>query len=628
MEYTIDADQARGVFLVSWPNKSPITEAQFHGMGGRFEDFNCYRFHLDSSFVAVLRWIKEQEGKAKVTSDAKQAVASLKQDRQRVKELAHADSDAELPFEVLRDAPYLAKNLRNYQRACVAFTKPISGLLLADEPGSGKTAMTIASLIGAGIEGDILVLSPSAATQITWPAELAKWSSKDEILRVVGSKKQREAMLSQLQRKSKKRRRWVLCNIEMVRAEYISKGTYRYTYPELFFLDYGTKMKNPRKWASIVCDESHRALVTQKSRAYEQKQTRCGIGKLSVQEGGKRIAISGTPFRGKIENLWGTLNWLFPDQYKSYWDWVNKWFYTENQFFGGSKITSINPNMKTQFFDSIAPFMLRRTKSEIAPELPPKMYAGTTVGGLTGHWLEMSPKQRKAYQEMREEAVALLDNGSLVANGVLAEMTRLKQFATCYGKIDMVQDSEGYDVPVFSPDLPSNKLDWLMSFIDEIGIDPGAPEASPDNRKIVVASQFTSVIDRFADHLKKHKYRVLKITGKVSQADREKAVEEFQSDGGAQILMLNTKAGGVALTLDRADDLVVLDETFIPDDQEQVEDRIHRVSRNHNVTIHYVRSLGTIEEKIAQLTMDRNYIEKEILDGERGIEFARRLIED
>lgn len=624
MLFTVDVDG--NFFIVSWGEKSPKTEQMFYRMGGVFRDFNKYRFPLDGGFSGVLRKIKDVEGKVRVTTAAKDAAKAIREDRRRIEELSHADSDADLPDVLVADAPVLAGALRNYQRACVKFTESISGLLLADEPGAGKTAMTIASLIGAGVEGDILVLSPSIATQVTWPEEISKWAPSDEILRVVGTRKQREAVLSQLQRKSAKKRRWVLCNIEMAKVLYKGDGRYDYQYPELFFLDYGSRKSNPRLWASIVCDESHRVLVTNKAQAYKQTQNRCGLGKLSVVEGGKRIAISGTPFRGKLQNLWGTLNWLYPDQYRSYWKWVDRWFDTETGYFDEVKIQGVPEEKKPLFYQSIAPFMLRRTKAEIAPDLPPKQYAGTNIGGLVGHWVEMSPKQKKAYQQMKEEAVALLDSGSLVANGVLAEMTRLKQFATSYGKLSMVVDDEGFENPVFTPELPSNKLDWLLSFIDELGIEPGKATPSEGNRKLVVASQFTSVIDTFADYLIAKKYRVLRITGKVTQKEREKAVQEFQTDGGAQILMLNTKAGGVALTLDRADDLVILDETFIPDDQEQVEDRIHRVSRVHNVTIHYVRSLGTIEEKIARLTSDRNDLEKEILDGERGVKFARKLI--
>ena len=358
------------------------------------------------------------------------------------------------------------------------------------------------------------------------------------------------------------------------------------------------------------------------------------MGKLLVKEDGLRVALSGTPFRGKPENLWGTLNWLFPDKYTSFWKWVSQWFETSAGFFGGTEISELADDRKADFYKSIQPFTLRRTKSEIAPDLPPKSYAGSVPpgieyepeqhDGLVGHWLDMSAKQERAYREMEEYATAALESGTLVANGVLSELTRLKQFATSYGQLEIKQDADGFDIPVFKPSLPSNKFDWLVEFLDELGIDGSEPEK--DCRKVVVASQFTSIIDVFAEGLEKKGIEVLKITGKVSAANRKADVEAFQQDTGPQVLMLNTMAGGVALTLDRADDIVILDETFIPDDQTQVEDRVHRVSRNHNVTVHYVRSIGTVEERIAKLTYDRDSLQKQLIDGSRGINIARKIV--
>lgn len=238
----------------------------------------------------------------------------------------------------------------------------------------------------------------------------------------------------------------------------------------------------------------------------------------------------------------------------------------------------------------------------------------------------MEPKQKRAYHQMVDEAIANLDNGTLVANGVLAEMTRLKQFASCYGTLETQLDSDGYEIPVFKPGFPSNKFNWLLEFLEELGIDKEKYTPGPETNKVVIASQFTSVIDIFDEALKKKGIDTAKITGKVSAKKREEAVKSFQQDSGPRVFLLNTIAGGVSLTLDRADDIVILDETFIPDDQEQVEDRVHRVSRDHNVTVHYVRSLGTIEERIAKLTFSRDSLQKQLLDGERGIEFARKII--
>lgn len=510
-----------------------------------------------------------------------------------------------------------------------------------------NTLSTIAALVGdPSVEGDILILSPSIATQVSWPTELKKWAPDDEVVRVVGSRAKREEALQALRVKPKGKRRWILCNVDMAKVKYHketvsegqrSKSWYQCVYPELFYYDFNqAKPKNDREWGVIVLDEAHKVLVTDKSQAYKQTQIRCGLGRLKVKENGKRFALTGTPFRGKLENLWGTLNWLDPKKYSSYHKWISQWFPTEDGFFGGKEIKEIQPEKKKPFFDAIAPFTLRRTKGEIAKDLPPKVYVGDVPegvsydpgeeAGLVGHWLDMGPKQKRAYNEMVEHAMASLESGNLVANGVLAELTRLKQFAGTYGEIIQKEDSDGFLVDHFRPALPSNKFDWLLQFLEELGIVKGSLAQGPDDNKVVVASQFTSVLNLFEKELKKKGIEVYKITGGVSMKKREEAAHVFQTDTGPQVMLLNTYAGGVALTLDRADDIVILDETFIPDDQEQVEDRVHRVSRNHNVFIHYVRSLGTIEERIARTTFGRDTVQKEILDGERGIDFARKLL--
>lgn len=645
VNFLLDVEPESNRVIVSWDKKSPKVESEMTALGGSFEDFNAYRFRFDMETVKKINSYAKPRGGVKVTQRAKDSLALLKASVVRARSLSGGNADADIPDLLWKEAPETAKALRPYQRAGVQFMLDSPSTLLADEPGAGKTLSSIATMISAGVTGDILVLAPSAAIQVTWPAEVARWSPNDEIITVTGPRAKREAALARLRFLPKEgKRRWVLCNIEMAKVKYHKpfeldgkayRGRYEYAYPELFFLDYSGKQKNVRKWEAIIVDESHRALITKKTRSHEQTQTRCGLGKLATVEGGRRIAISGTPFRGKLENLWGTLNWLFPETYTAYWTWVNEWFSTESNFFGGSKITSLDGS-EAEFYRSIEPFTLRRTKREISPDLPPKTYAGFVPEGmvieeegqergLVGHWLEMKPKQQRAYYQMVEQALATLENGTLIANGVLAEMTRLKQFASCFGKLERKMDSDGYEIDVFKPELPSNKLDWLLEFFTELGIDKDGQEG-PDARKVVVASQFTSMINLFEREINKRGIKTLKVVGGVSAEDRIAAVEQFQTDSGPQVFLLNTLAGGVSLTLDRADDIVILDETFIPDDQEQVEDRVHRVSRMHNVTVHYVRSLGTIEEKIARLTFGRNINTKQILDGERGVEFARQIL--
>ena len=117
------------------------------------------------------------------------------------------------------------------------------------------------------------------------------------------------------------------------------------------------------------------------------------------------------------------------------------------------------------------------------------------------------------------------------------------------------------------------------------------------------------------------------LTGRQNDRERTEAQNAFQSKNGHGIFLLNTKAGGVSLTLDQADDVVIVDSTFNPDDQEQVEDRAHRVSRMHNVTIWNLCSRNTIDEHIAKLTAERESDTKGVIDGQRGIQFTKRIAE-
>ncbi|WNY15185.1 DNA helicase [Rhodococcus phage MacGully] len=566
-----------------------------------------------------------------------------------IENLSSASSDAELSERFKAEAPRIARVMHPYQRAGVAFCAQTKRALLADHPGLGKTLQTLGAMVEADVEGDIVVFAPTAAVAITWPDELKTWLPQDEVLAVLGPGKKRHKMLEEtLAAPRKTQRRWIIVNLEMARSEWIKGGKefrlnrrsgkkewmnkpdwWCHTYPELI----------EHEWAAIVVDESHRCLITHTATLQGQTLVRSGMAQLKLREGGLKLALSGTPMRGKPENLWGTLNWLYPEVYTAYWPWVGQWFVVWGEK-SNKTIEGLDEEKAGEFYRDIKSIMLRRTKREVLKELPDKLYAGTPLpdesgfvdeNSPVGHWIEMSPKQQKAYDEIATQAETLLESGVLVANGVLAELTRLKQFATCYGDIKEVPNKQGDIDYVFEPKLPSAKFDWLLEFLDSLGINKNASmeleeDGSEEIRKVVVASQFTGILNVYEAELNKRGIKTLKITGQVKDKDRVAAKARFQEAGGPRVFLLNTQAGGVSLTLDAADDLVFLDETWIPDDQEQVEDRIHRASRMHQVTIHYLRAMGSVEEAIALTTGSRERVTKKLLDGERGVSFARKLL--
>lgn len=633
--------------------KGPASDNTFHtlmeNLGGTNRQFGTYYYPLTLAKLQEAYLALKPYGKIGMDQAMQTAVRRLKNG-----EILHLTSNTgaenyQLGYHVELEAPKIAAALKGYQKTGVGFLTRHKSALLADHPGSGKTLMAITTMINANVTGDILVLAPSIAATVSWPEEFEQWAPlQDEYLVIEGTAKQREFKLGRLRGTPNGKRRWFLCNHEMARVKYHGpetseeKGWYEYHWKQLFFYDYmDARPKNPRQWAAIIIDESHRCLVTKKSQAWKQQQTRCGMGKLQIKPGGRKIAMSGTPFRGKVENLWGTLNWLDPEQYTSLNQWNKYYFDARPGYWGGIELGELTEAKEQELFDELSDYMIRRTKAEIMPDLPPKSYAGHMLPGVdaapqlkqgfVGHWLPMAGKQKKAYEEMSQLALAHLDSGDLMANGVLAELTRLKQFAGCYGQLDTKEIKTGGFadfIEEFKPSLPSNKFNWLLEFLEERGIYKNTTARSVEDSKVVIASQFTSVINLFHAELSKKGIQSYRITGETPNDQRKMFVQEFQKPTGVQVMFVNTKAGGVALTLDRADELVILDETFIPDDQEQVEDRIHRTSRVHNVIIHYVRSLGSVEESIALTTIKRDVSQKALLDGYRGVDVARQILSE
>lgn len=532
-----------------------------------------------------------------------------------------------------------ALHSRRFQMDGARFAMKHKQVLIADEPGLGKTIQSIAAVVGSKITGSVLVVAPKTAMYVTWPAELSRWLadvSPNDKVHIIGGKVSRKQRLETLreillwqkahgqgaavaQPGEQPRRQWVLVSPNYLRfhIQLDEHGNFVYD-------DNGNKVILPVRealpgllairWSAVIVDEAHQTLAGATGNIKRQSAQSRGLRLLTIADGGMRIALSGTPFRGKHENLWGILNWLRPDLYRSYWDWVKRHFDIYTDYAVGVEVIG---KLKSErvLAEEARQLMIRRTKAKVTPDLPPKVYGGTPLRGVkkdnapVAVWLPMDDEQRIAYEQMKLHAMVELSGGVLLANSLLAEMVRLKQFANSCGYLD----SSGS----FHPKLPSNKFDWLVEFLAERGIDGKGPGAS----KVVVASQFTKHIHLFANALLAKKIDSYRLTGETGEQERIDMQRTFQSgrmDNGTpspDVFLLNTIAGGVSLTLDAADDIVLIDSTFNSDDQVQVEDRCHRISRQHQVTVWNLASQNTIDESILRETYKTGLSLKRILDG-------------
>ena len=592
----------------------------------------------------VRRWGNEE----KVRQAAKQA--------QKEAEKAGLHELVDLPL-VRRTYPDIWKALsdRPFQTQGVDFMRTRRGALLADDPGLGKTLQTLATFVETGANGPILIIANKSAAEITWPNEIKKWLPEDKVMRYGAHipKKDRAKFWDDVW-STDDGRCWVIMNPHWVRAKaqvdeygkFVKRGGQKLvtaTTPEIF----------EQSWLGVVADESHETLACSTGNAKKWSQQRQGLGLLEVS--GPKISISGTPMRGKPENLFGQLQWLDPQKYSSYWNWAKKHFSVTDEGYGGAMVVGAL-NDEQAFYDDASDLMIRRDKSTVASDLPPKQYAGTALNGgdVYGVWLPMHKEQKKMYDHFVANSSLIDDDGNqLDAIGALAVYTRMKQLATTSGKVGTRQvkmpklDEDGnherdvdgrklyeldengeplmMDEQYLIPEFPSNKYDWLCDWLEER--DLLGREAKGKN-KVIVASQFRQVIEMFAEDLKVHEdTESFEITGSVSAKERIRQQDEFQNNPDSpKIFFLQSKAGGTSLTLDMADDVIILDEMWDPDVQTQIEDRAHRLSRKHNVSIWYTRSLDTVEEYIGTTVEERNRTCRAVMDGSRGVDIKKMLI--
>lgn len=527
-----------------------------------------------------------------------------------------AADDAECP-RLAEVAPRLSATLRPDQRVGVrAVADAYRGsLLIADKPGLGKTLETIGGILEADVKGPILILCPKISVKSVWAKELHRWTD-EKVFIARGTRSQREAALRDFWEYETTDRKWLVVVAEMLRVKRKPNDTSvksnakkrgrveGYEYPQLF--------ENIWPWSVIVADESHRllgSLTVAKSNLMGE-----GLAKLPLNPAvGRKYAISGTPFGrgGRVQGMFGTLHWLWNDEYTSFWKWAGTIFNIESETVARGrtvmKIGEMKKGMDAEkFMASLGPRILRRTKEEVLKNLPPKQYIEVTC--------EMEGKQLSQYRQLGDDAEVRVDGGTIMANGVLAELTRAKQIAS--GVLAKRPNGDVY----FTGE--SCKVEKLMAMLDARGITDGSGDT-----KVIVSSRYNAFLEGCVfPALEKAGIEYHVLTGKTSDAKREKAMGEFQGEGGPRVFVLNSKAGGVSITLDAADEVHCLDELDNPEDNEQLEDRAHRASRIHQVTIYYYRTEGTIDRNIEKNVEDKRQAQFEVLDGRRGIEDVRKWI--
>ncbi len=297
------------------------------------------------------------------------------------------------------------------------------------------------------------------------------------------------------------------------------------------------------------------------------------------------FALTGTPIENSLTELWSIYDFVMPG-----------YFLSHNKFkkrFETPIIKNQDKEVLEKLKKHIRPFLLRRLKKDVLKELPEKIETKVVA--------EMSYEQKKLYlaylQQIKGEiAQEIKEKGFNKSHiKILAGLTRLRQI--CCDPSMFIEDFKG----------ESGKLSLLQEIIDD---------ALESNHRILLFSQFTSMLKIIREVLDKKKIEYKYLDGSTPSIERGKMVNEF-NDGAGQIFLISLKAGGTGLNLTGADTVIHYDPWWNPAVEEQATDRAHRIGQKNSVQVMKLITKGTIEEKIYELQQrKRQMVDSIIKPGE------------
>jgi superfamily II DNA or RNA helicase len=490
-------------------------------------------------------------------------------------ELHEAFGDVALPDEVehIRDrlrnfegiteveAPQaMVLPLRDYQRRGLDFLSYLAsfrfGGVLADDMGTGKTSQLIAHIArrkeheGAS---PVLVIAPTSVTH-TWETEIRKFAPTLTTLRLQ-SGSDRAAKYDEIHGYDVVITSYALARLD---AQQLERFRFR-----TLVLDEAQNAKNPASQIAKV------------------------VRGLQAEH---RLALTGTPVENSLRDLWAIFGFVEPGLLGTESSFRRRF---ELPIADGDEAAALSLRSRLE------PFVLRRTKEDVARELPERTEAVIEC--------ELSPLQRRLYRGIAEAArrdvLGRLDeDGSEVATvHVLAALTRLRQVCAHPGLI----------VPEYLDDPEaSGKFEAFLETVDEI-LDGG--------HKVLVFSAFASMLRVMRAALDRRDIVYGYLDGATKDRDRQAEVERFMSEGGPPVFLCSLKAGGVGLTLTAADYVILYDPWWNPAVERQAIDRTHRIGQVRPVTAYRMVTAGSVEEKIRALAERKTALSRAVVKADSAV---------
>ncbi len=449
--------------------------------------------------------------------------------------------------DVVADVPStLNAELRDYQiegfRWLCRLAHWGAGACLADDMGLGKTLQAIAMLLRRGADGPALVIAPMSVC-FNWEAELQRFAPTLNP-RMFGAG-DRDAFFAELGPRDVVITSYGLLHTEAERLQSV-------------------------QWTTAVLDEAQAIKNTLTKRSQAAMSLTADF----------RMLLTGTPIENHLGELWNLFQFINPGLLGS--------MEQFHQRFALPIERDHNRDVGQQLKRLVQPFLLRRTKTQVLSELPPRIEVTVPV--------TLTDEEAVLYEAARQRAVQELAKDS-DAKGkhlrILAEIMRLRR-ACCHPSLLLPECN-----------LPGAKLTAFSETIDDL---------IENKHKALVFSQFVDHLSILRAELDRKNIAYQYLDGSTSMKDRKKAVDAFQN-GEGDVFLISLKAGGTGLNLTAADYVLHMDPWWNPAVEDQAADRAHRMGQLRPVTIYRFITRGTIEDKILALHATKRDLADSLLEG-------------
>ncbi|QXP82699.1 DEAD/DEAH box helicase [Methylococcus sp. Mc7] len=514
---------------------------------------------LDKDRMAEMLAFWKKEGEAGENLDV-QAMLHRTADEDDVFEIDPTDALAAMldklrdhsRLEPIDDPPGLRAQLRDYQKRGVAWLAFLESLklsgCLADDMGLGKTIQVIARLLHeraqAGRPAPTLLVAPTSVLG-NWRKEIERFAPQLQTLVHHGAERCK--------------------NPQAFAAAALDQDVVIVSYA-LALRD--SALLSAVRWHRLVLDEA------QNIKNPEAKQTKA-ILKLDA---GSRLALTGTPVENRLLDLWSIFNFLNPG-YLGRQAAFRKHYETPIQ-------RDHDPARSAQLRRLVEPFILRRVKTDpaIIKDLPDKVE--------NKQYCNLSREQASLYEAVVRDVEKQLEASEGIQRQglMLSTLMRLKQI--CNHPAQFLQDDSPFDPQ------RSHKLERLADMLGDV---------LAEGESALVFTQFTEIGERLERHLKTHlDCQTYYLHGGTSRQKREQMIARFQDpQTPPAVFVLSLKAGGVGITLTRANHVFHFDRWWNPAVEDQATDRAFRIGQTRNVFVHKFLTLGTLEERIDQMIEDK-----------------------